>query len=232
MRSGQILSEYTLNKAMKPTSAPDSSFPSRPRLPAEDRRSQLIAAALEIFAEQGFHGTPTRELARHAGVSEALVFHHFPTKEALIHAMIDALGFKEQLAMMEQHLVRIPPRDALVRLAEQFLTRLRDEPGIFRVVFSGLVETPHLAGEFYRNFLSRLLELETRLFERAYAERAARTGAAPRSHRDLAVVARSFHGSLLFYNVAAAVARVEKLPSDPAALAAAIVNIYLPEDES
>ena len=56
---------------MKPTSAPDSSFPSRPRLPAEDRRSQLIAAALEIFAEQGFHGTPTRELARHAGVSEA-----------------------------------------------------------------------------------------------------------------------------------------------------------------
>ena len=45
-------------------------------------------------------------------------------------------------------------------------------------------------------------------------------------------MARSFHGSLLFYNVAAAVARVEKLPSDPAALAAAIVNIYLPEDES
>src|SRR5262245_19350802 len=113
---------------MKPTPDPESS---RPRLPAEDRRSQLLAAALEIFAEQGFHGTPTRELAKHAGVSEALVFHHFPTKDALIQALIEAMGFKERIAMIEQHLAHLPPREALIRIAEQFLTRLRDEPGIF-----------------------------------------------------------------------------------------------------
>jgi len=217
------------------TPAPEDCTPPRVRLPAEDRRSQLLAKALEIFAEGGFHGTPTRELARRAGVSEALVFHHFPTKDALIQALIGAMGFKERITMIEQFTAHMPPRAALVRIAEQFLTRLRDEPGIFRVVFSGLVETPHLAGEFYQNFLSRLLALETRLFERAFEERAAKAAAAsapaPR-HGDPAIVARSFHGSLLFYHLAGAVVRVEKIPSDPATLAASIVDIYLPEDES
>ena len=217
---------------MTPAPDPKDCHPPRLRLPAEDRRSQLLAAALEIFGQQGFHGTPTRELAKHAGVSEALVFHHFPTKDALIRALVEALGFKERIAMIEQFVGHLPPRVALSRIAEQFLTRLRDEPGIFRVVFSGLVETPHLAAEFYTDFLSRLLALETRLFERAFAERAARAGVEARTYGDPAVVARSFHGSLLFYHLAGAVVRVEQLPSDPAALAAAIVNIYLPEDPS
>jgi AcrR family transcriptional regulator len=209
--------------------------PPRTRLPAEDRRSQLLAAAMEIFARQGFHGTPTRELARHAGVSEALVFHHFPTKEALIRALIESVGFDKRIEMFEGFLVHMTPRAALMRIAEQFLTRLRDEPGIFRVVFSGMVETPHLAAEFYEKFLSRLLALETRLFERAFADRARREGsgrAGKRRQPDPALVARSFHGSLLFYHVAGAIARVEPIPSDPAAMAAAIVNLYLPEDES
>src|ERR1043166_5884732 len=217
---------------MKPPPDPQDCHSPRTRLAAGDRRSQLLAKALEIFAEQGFHGTPTRELAKHAGVSEALVFHHFPTKDALIHALIDALGFKERIAMIEQFVGQLPPRVALTRIAEQFLTRLRDEPGIFRVIFSGLVETPHLAAEFYNDFLSRLLALETRLFERAFAERAARTGVAARAYGDPGVVARSFHGSPLFYPRAGAAVRVEQLPRDPAALAAAIVDIYLPEDES
>ena len=137
--------------------------------------------------------------------------------------------------MIEQFVVRMPPRAGLLRIAEQFLTRLRDEPSIFRVVFSAMVETPHLAEEFYRSFLSRLLAVETQLFTRAFAERAARTGGGPdmaRALGDPAVVARSFHGSLLFYHLAGAVVRVEPVPADPAAVAAAIVNIYLPEDES
>src|SRR5262249_46247339 len=108
---------------MSDTSDPGPCNPPRLRLPAEDRRSQLLAKAIGISAEQGFHGPPPRELAKRAGVSEALVFHHFPTKDALIRALIEALGFEKRIEMMEQHLVHLPPRDALVRIAEQFLTR-------------------------------------------------------------------------------------------------------------
>ena len=56
---------------------------------------------------------------------------------------------------------------ALVSIAEHVLSNLREDPALFRVVFFGLMETPHLASEFYQKFVSRLLALETRLFEPA-----------------------------------------------------------------
>jgi AcrR family transcriptional regulator len=198
----------------------------RGRLQAGDRRTQILAAALEVFAEQGFHGTRTREIARRAGVSEALVFRHFPTKEALIRAILELVGLRERIRKLEAGLRTMTPRDALIALAEDVLTNLRDRPGLFRVVFFGILETPELAGKFYQDFLSRLLALETRLFARAFA---ARRGAHAKPAIDPAVVARSFHGSLLFYNIAGAVVRIEPLPRHPRALATAIVNIYLPE---
>ena len=200
----------------------------RQKLNASDRRSQILAAAMEVFAEQGFHGTPTRELAQRAGVSEALVFQHFPTKEALIGAILDHVGFENRIQAMEENLGQLPPREGLMKIAEQVLTNLRDNPALFRVVFFGLLETPHLAGEFYQRFLSRLLALETRLFERAFGERGA---GLPAARVKPSIVARSFHGSLMFYNLAGAIVRVEPLPPDPKAMAEAIVNLYLPEVE-
>ena len=217
---------------MASDSLPDPFAPSKLRLPSGDRRNQILAAALEIFAEQGFHGTRTRELAERAGVSEALVFHHFPTKEALIRAILDEVGFEDRIRMIEEQLGPLPPREALTGLATHLLEQLRDTPEKFRVVFSGLVETPHLANEFYRKFLSRLLALETRLFARAFSESDADErahGRTPRPHPDPAVAARAFHGALLFYNIAGAVVRIEPLPTQPRALAEAIVSIHLPE---
>jgi len=219
---------------MKHDPAGPGGLAARPKLKGTNRRSQILTTAMEVFAEHGFHGTPTRELARRAGVSEALVFQHFPTKEALISAILDHVGFENRIQMMEEHLNRMPPREGLLRIAEHLLTNLRDNPTTFRVVFFGLMETPHLAGEFYRKFLSRLLALETRLFERAFAERAAGGGAGGAGDVgaalvDPAIVARSFHGSLMFYNMAGVIVRFEPVPSDPKAMAQAIVNLYLPE---
>jgi len=60
---------------------------SSPRLPSDERRDHILGAALQVFAERGFHGATTRELAKAAGVSEALMFRHFPTKEELYTAL-------------------------------------------------------------------------------------------------------------------------------------------------
>jgi AcrR family transcriptional regulator len=65
---------------MKPTK-------SVPKLSGEERRVAIIRAVRKVFADKGFHGTTTRELADAAGVSEALMFKHFPKKEALYSAM-------------------------------------------------------------------------------------------------------------------------------------------------
>jgi len=54
-----------------------------------DRRVQLISVATEIFSDKGFHGTTTKEIATKAGVTEALIFRHFESKDALYRAVID-----------------------------------------------------------------------------------------------------------------------------------------------
>jgi len=58
------------------------------RASARDRQASLIVAAASLFAAKGFNGTTTREIAKAAGVSEALVFKYFPTKRTLYAAIL------------------------------------------------------------------------------------------------------------------------------------------------
>jgi AcrR family transcriptional regulator len=60
------------------------------RLSAEERRRAIVEAVRDVFAEKGFDGTTTRDLAKSAGVSEALIYRYFPSKESLYAAMLDA----------------------------------------------------------------------------------------------------------------------------------------------
>jgi AcrR family transcriptional regulator len=66
------------------------SMKSTSRLSSEERRAAIIRAVQRVFADKGFHGTTTRELAEAAGVSEALLFKHFPNKETLYSAMMQS----------------------------------------------------------------------------------------------------------------------------------------------
>lgn len=53
------------------------------RLPAHERRRQILLAAIRVFARGGLHGTTTREIAAEADVAEALLYRHFEGKEDL-----------------------------------------------------------------------------------------------------------------------------------------------------
>ena len=59
------------------------------RMAGEERRLQILAVAVRLFSERGFRGTTTKEIAQAAGVSEAMVFRHFATKEELYAAILD-----------------------------------------------------------------------------------------------------------------------------------------------
>jgi len=80
---------------------PHRSQPTRMR--AEGRRNQIVAVAAQLFSQKGFSGTTTKEIADTAGVSEAIIFRHFATKDALYHAILDykvnqaSDGMKENL---------------------------------------------------------------------------------------------------------------------------------------
>ena len=55
-----------------------------------DRRREIVEAALDLFAQTGFNGTSVREIARAVGVNEATLYHYFPSKEAILDAIIDS----------------------------------------------------------------------------------------------------------------------------------------------
>jgi AcrR family transcriptional regulator len=55
---------------------------------ARDTRRVILDAALDLFAERGYHATSVRALARTVGVRESALYHHFPSKEAILEAVI------------------------------------------------------------------------------------------------------------------------------------------------
>ena len=65
------------------------------RITGEQRKEQIIDAAIELFSETGFAGTTTRRLAEAAGISEAALYLHFETKEALYEAIPSAVIRKD-----------------------------------------------------------------------------------------------------------------------------------------
>jgi AcrR family transcriptional regulator len=133
----------------------------KPRLSGEERRESILRAVRQVFAENGFRGTTTRALAEAAGVSEALLFQHFPNKEALFAAMqarfareLDSDDYRESMGGE-------PSTAALVQLVYRFyasliLTRHRgsenDAAILARLMFRSLMED----GEFARLFIKRV----------------------------------------------------------------------------
>lgn len=59
------------------------------RLDRDRRRRAILEAVVPVFAEKGFHGVRTRELAAAAGISEALLYRHFPSKDDLYAAILE-----------------------------------------------------------------------------------------------------------------------------------------------
>jgi AcrR family transcriptional regulator len=53
-----------------------------------DKKEQIMAVALELFANEGFKGVPTSKIAKNAGVSEGLIFRHFTNKQGLLEAIL------------------------------------------------------------------------------------------------------------------------------------------------
>ena len=60
------------------------------RMRGEERYAAIVRCAIRLFAEKGFRGATTRELASALGVTEPVLYRHFPTKRDLYNAIIEA----------------------------------------------------------------------------------------------------------------------------------------------
>lgn len=90
------------------------------RLPGVDRRRQILEVAKRLFVQQGFHATTTRDIARAAGVSDALLYTYFSSKQEVFDAIIqDGMDQFEQSA--HRHIPDVPIREYLHQLGSTFL---------------------------------------------------------------------------------------------------------------
>jgi AcrR family transcriptional regulator len=86
-----------------------------------DAARRLMAAAVESFAERGYHATTTRDIATAAGMSPAALYVHFPAKSAVLFA-ISRSGHEGTLAMVESIVAGDPdPAAAMRTLVEKFV---------------------------------------------------------------------------------------------------------------
>jgi AcrR family transcriptional regulator len=145
----------------------------RPRKSEErDTRQEILDAALDLFAADGFFGTSMRQIARAVGVRESALYHHFASKEDILHGLMQSLGpgQAKHLAEMDVGAMvdALGPRGFLDQMV-QVLTTLWATPReqkMMRLMMSEgprlgqheVLHLPHFVREARKN-LSRIFEV-------------------------------------------------------------------------
>src|SRR5262249_47300089 len=140
-----------------------------PDLPSDDptltpTRQRLLDAALALFAERGYDGVTTAEIAARAGVAEKTLFANFISKELLYNATVGPAGLKAVL-LPEAARTLLPvlessPPDARVLLRAIIANRVRfvlEHPYELRLLAQHLLLRPDTVDGLIENFSSRLL---------------------------------------------------------------------------
>jgi TetR/AcrR family transcriptional regulator len=133
----------------------------RKRLTAEERRDSILTAGRTVFLEQGLNGARTRTIAEHAGITEAVLYRHFSSKEEIFEAAVlqplralldDLLERSRALLASDETRPRL-----VMRLESLWLERLQE---IVPLLGPALFDDQTLGRECYREtvapFLARL----------------------------------------------------------------------------
>lgn len=127
---------------------------SKKRIPGNERRELILAAARRVFSFNGYHGAKTLQIAREAGVSEALVYRHYPSKLSLYRAVLRQI-FREQDQNYAQVGVMEPSSRGLVKsLYRYFQSIVLDPHGPgqagYRLTLASLAGDGYFAALIYR----------------------------------------------------------------------------------
>jgi AcrR family transcriptional regulator len=144
------------------------------RLTTEQRRRQVISAAMRLFSSKGFDGTSTREIAQAAGINEALIFRHFQTKEdlywAVVSSRIEAAGRQEKIReyLRSPHL---DAREVLAAIAENLLDRTSEDADLTRLLLFSALRNSELSENFFRTYMAGIYEALASFIRQGIAKR-------------------------------------------------------------
>ena len=134
-----------MNKARTPLRHQHQS----PRTPGYERQASLISAAASLFAANGFTGTTTKEIAKAAGVSEALLFKHFPTKHALYTAILAEKAQYSGLREAVEEAANNQDDTRLFTLLASYRIRKGADPTLLRLLLFSALEEHELSDMFF-----------------------------------------------------------------------------------
>jgi len=131
-----------------------------PRTPdtGEDRREQIIDAAMRVFAQKGFTRATNRDVAREAGITTGLIYYYFESKEALLKTLLEERSPLRLVTQMVPEMQQQPPEIFLPMLVQRVLGIVEGEQfvAMVRVVLPEILHNPEIA-PLMSGFLQRVL---------------------------------------------------------------------------
>lgn len=169
----------------------------------DERRSQILRIAIKVFSQSGFSGTTTKEIARIAGVSEAMVFRHFANKRELYHAILDLKaceGGRKTLPWEKNSVEQaaIEAKDdytVFYNLALNAINHHQEDVDFMRLLLHSALDEHELSEIFFNEFLTPLYE-----FLGSYIKRRQKDGAM-RSDIEPKVIVRAFLGMMIHHSL-------------------------------
>ena len=118
------------------------SAPPKRRLTAEERRTGILDSALAVFSENGYHSSSIDDIAREAGVSKALIYEHFASKQEL-YADLIARNSRELTQRIGAALVGVELESGSSRLAiglDAFFAFVEERRDAWRMLFRDVAD--------------------------------------------------------------------------------------------
>ncbi|MBD0281690.1 MAG: TetR/AcrR family transcriptional regulator [Thermoleophilaceae bacterium] len=114
----------------------------RKRLTADQRRAAIQGSAMEVFAERGYHASSIDDIARAAGISKALIYEHFASKQALHADLLEAQA-SELFKRVSDAVAAVEAESSAARLKagmEAFFRFVEERRDAWRVLFRETVD--------------------------------------------------------------------------------------------
>lgn len=121
------------------------------RLKAAERRESILTVAKVLFADKGYHGVSVDEIARRLGVSPAVLYRHFDSKEALYEAVLEEISCRRESyveAVVTSPLDFASVLGAMTRVYAESIAR---DPDYLKMELHSVLEGSAVARQFFDN---------------------------------------------------------------------------------
>lgn len=138
----------------------------RPQPAETDTRSRILQAAQRLFAQKGYNGTTTRDLAQTAGVAEGTLFRHFANKKAIL-VELATNGWVEILTDLLTELSEMGSYKAVAQVMRRRMLNIHKNADMMRVCFLEAQFHPELRDRIQEEVIGKMTDVAEAFFETA-----------------------------------------------------------------